>query len=138
MFLKVSRSYKQYHQQMKMVFSSFESVAGLNAAIPYISLALKTVSGHFRCLKNAIADQLQSISSTLREDLWSPTNDASNSKADSASTRLKFIDSCFQKQKVGGHLGLLETQRAWRPQRGLPEHAVSVLRAWLFDHFLHP
>ncbi|CAA3003919.1 BEL1-like homeodomain 4 [Olea europaea subsp. europaea] len=135
---EVSRSYKQYHQQMKMVFSSFESVAGLNAAIPYISLALKTVSGHFRCLKNAIADQLQSIRSTLREDLWSPTNDASNSKADSASTRLKFIDSCFQKQKVGGHLGLLETQRAWRPQRGLPEHAVSVLRAWLFDHFLHP
>lgn len=27
---------------------------------------------------------------------------------------------------------------AWRPQRGLPERAVSVLRAWLFEHFLHP
>ncbi|XP_027767846.1 BEL1-like homeodomain protein 9 [Solanum pennellii] len=26
----------------------------------------------------------------------------------------------------------------WRPQRGLPERAVTLLRAWLFDHFLHP
>ncbi|XP_010312362.1 BEL1-like homeodomain protein 9 isoform X1 [Solanum lycopersicum] len=26
----------------------------------------------------------------------------------------------------------------WRPQRGLPERAVTVLRAWLFEHFLHP
>ncbi|GFZ06708.1 BEL1-like homeodomain 1 [Actinidia rufa] len=26
----------------------------------------------------------------------------------------------------------------WRPQRGLPERSVSVLRAWLFEHFLHP
>ncbi|CAI8612713.1 unnamed protein product [Vicia faba] len=29
-------------------------------------------------------------------------------------------------------------QPVWRPQRGLPERAVSVLRAWLFEHFLHP
>ncbi|KAL1566107.1 BEL1-like homeodomain protein 1 [Salvia divinorum] len=26
----------------------------------------------------------------------------------------------------------------WRPQRGLPEKSVYVLRAWLFQHFLHP
>ncbi|XP_039134491.1 BEL1-like homeodomain protein 9 [Dioscorea cayenensis subsp. rotundata] len=26
----------------------------------------------------------------------------------------------------------------WRPQRGLPERAVAVLRKWLFEHFLHP
>jgi hypothetical protein len=31
-----------------------------------------------------------------------------------------------------------QPQHAWRPQRGLPESAVSVLRAWLFEHFLHP
>ncbi|MFQ6669249.1 hypothetical protein Gotur_034574 [Gossypium turneri] len=32
----------------------------------------------------------------------------------------------------------LENQPVWRPQRGLPERAVTVLRAWLFEHFLHP
>ncbi|KAH0868798.1 hypothetical protein HID58_075820 [Brassica napus] len=25
-----------------------------------------------------------------------------------------------------------------RPQRGLPKNSVSVLRVWLFEHFLHP
>ncbi|KAF8045694.1 hypothetical protein N665_4540s0004, partial [Sinapis alba] len=25
-----------------------------------------------------------------------------------------------------------------RPQRGLPENSVLILRAWLFEHFLHP
>ncbi|KAG0472663.1 hypothetical protein HPP92_014520 [Vanilla planifolia] len=29
-------------------------------------------------------------------------------------------------------------QHPWRPQRGLPERSVSILRAWLFEHFLHP
>ncbi|WOH09628.1 hypothetical protein DCAR_0729086 [Daucus carota subsp. sativus] len=27
---------------------------------------------------------------------------------------------------------------AWRPQRQLPKRSVSVLRAWLFEQFLHP
>ncbi|XP_058189120.1 homeobox protein ATH1-like isoform X2 [Rhododendron vialii] len=26
----------------------------------------------------------------------------------------------------------------WRPQRGLPERSVSVLRTWMFQNFLHP
>ncbi|XP_042058058.1 BEL1-like homeodomain protein 11 [Salvia splendens] len=26
----------------------------------------------------------------------------------------------------------------WRPLRGLPETCVTILRAWLFGHFLHP
>ncbi|XP_057809258.1 BEL1-like homeodomain protein 1 isoform X2 [Salvia miltiorrhiza] len=43
--------------------------------------------------------------------------------------RLRFVD----RQQVG-----MLHNNAWRPQRGLPERAVSVLRAWLFQHFLHP
>ncbi|MBA0794842.1 hypothetical protein Gohar_019127, partial [Gossypium harknessii] len=43
-------------------------------------------------------------------------------------------------QKSGGvNVGFLEPQQqGWRPQRGLPERAVAILRAWLFEHFLHP
>jgi hypothetical protein len=26
----------------------------------------------------------------------------------------------------------------WRPQRGLPERSVAVLKAWMFEHFLKP
>ncbi|KAM7522375.1 hypothetical protein LguiA_012277 [Lonicera macranthoides] len=139
--LKVCRRYKQYHQQMQMVVSSFESVAGLSTATPYISQALKAVSRHFRCLKNAISDQLRHIKKSLGEELASRTTGTSTSKGDTSTSRLKFVDnSSFQKYKSGGTgLGFFEPQQpVWRPQRGLPERAVSVLRAWLFDHFLHP
>ncbi|GMP88893.1 hypothetical protein CsSME_00040712 [Camellia sinensis var. sinensis] len=138
---EVCRRYKQYHQQMQMVVSSFESVAGLSAATPYISLALKTVSKHFRCLKNAISDQLRYIRKALGEDLSSPTTCASSRKGDDRSTsKLTFADHSFSKQKSGGgNLSFFEAQQhIWRPQRGLPERSVAVLRAWLFEHFLHP
>ncbi|KAK6118105.1 hypothetical protein DH2020_048154 [Rehmannia glutinosa] len=138
---EVCKRYKQYHQQMQMVVSSFESVAGLSAATPYVSLALKTVSKHFRCLKNAITDQLKSIRNALGEELLSSPNSAgtSTNKGDANVSMLKFFDQSFQKQKGSASLGInLDSQHVWRPQRGLPERAVSILRAWLFDHFLHP
>lgn len=118
-----------------MVVSSFESVAGLTAATPYVSLALKMISKHFRSLKNAITDQLKSIKNALGEESSSPCG----SKGDATNvSMLKFFDQSFQKQKGAGNVGILEGQHIWRPQRGLPERAVSILRAWLFDHFLHP
>ncbi|OVA18042.1 Homeobox domain [Macleaya cordata] len=140
MLEEVCRRYKQYHQQMQMVVSSFETVAGLDAATPYTSLALKTVSKHFRCLKNTIADQLKLIRKALGEDLLSPTSRTSSNKGDPTVPRLRFIDQNLGKQAVvGNSLGFLESQQhVWRPQRGLPERSVAVLRAWLFEHFLHP
>lgn len=137
---EVCRRYKQYHQQMQMVVSSFETVAGLSAATPYIALALKTVSRHFRFLKNAISDQLRHIRKALGEDLSSPSTGACTSAGDASSPRLKFMNQSFPKHKPGGaNLGFLEPQQhVWRPQRGLPERAVAILRAWLFEHFLHP
>ncbi|KAF2306202.1 hypothetical protein GH714_015591 [Hevea brasiliensis] len=46
---------------MQAVVASFECVAGLGNAAPYANVALKTMSRHFRSLKNAITDQLQFI-----------------------------------------------------------------------------
>jgi hypothetical protein len=126
---------------MQMVVSSFESVAGLSCATPYISLALKSVSRHFRCLKNAISDQLKHIGKALGEDFSSPTTGTSTSKGDANMLRLKHLDQSLQRQRYGGggNVGFLDTQQhVWRPQRGLPERSVSILRAWLFEHFLHP
>lgn len=138
---EVSRRYRQYHQQMQMVVSSFETVAGLSSATPYVSVALKTVLRHFRCLRNAIADQLRNVRVALGEDSSSPTTGASSSKGGDATTpRFKLVEQSFQKNKpCGSNLGYLEPrQHVWRPQRGLPERSVAILRAWLFEHFLHP
>ncbi|KAE9585766.1 hypothetical protein Lal_00009883 [Lupinus albus] len=134
---KVSKRYKQYHQQMQMIVSSFESVAGLSSATPYVSLALKSTSRHFRCLKNSISDQLKLISEVSGEDI--PTTSTS-SKVETNMANPSCMDQSFQKNKVSrSNMGLHEPQQhVWRPQRGLPEPAVAILKAWLFEHFLHP
>lgn len=141
-FGKVSRKYRQYRQQMQMVVSSFESVAGLSSATPYISVALKAVARHFRCLKSAIADQLIHTRKALGEDLPSPTTGSSSKGGDHAvsTVRLRYMEQSFQKHKSGGaNMAFPEPQQhIWRPQRGLPERSVAILRAWLFEHFLHP
>ncbi|XP_027346014.1 BEL1-like homeodomain protein 8 [Abrus precatorius] len=136
---EVTRRYKQYHQQMQMVVQSFESVAGLSSATPYISLALKSVSKNFRCLKSAISDQLKLTCEVLGEDFSLPTTSTSN-KFDTNMARLRYMDQSFQKNKSGGpNVDFLEPQQhVWRPQRGLPERSVAILKAWLFEHFLHP
>ncbi|XP_057730914.1 BEL1-like homeodomain protein 9 [Arachis stenosperma] len=137
---EVTRRYRQYHQQMQMVVSSFESVAGLSSATPYISLALKSVSRHFKCLKNSISDQLKHISEVLGEDFSVPRTSTCGKDDTSSMGRLSCMDQSFQKNKSGrGGTGLVEPQQhVWRPQRGLPEHSVAILKAWLFEHFLHP
>ncbi|KAK4255123.1 hypothetical protein QN277_008160 [Acacia crassicarpa] len=143
---EVIRRYRQHQQQMQMVIPSFESVAGLSSATPYISKALKAISRHFRCLENAISDQVKHIRGVLGEELPATTcggaSPTSSDKHDISNiARQKFLDQSFQKNKfIASGTGYVEHQQlAWRPQqKGLPERAVSVLRAWLFDHFLHP
>ncbi|KAJ1384282.1 POX domain [Sesbania bispinosa] len=123
---EVYRRYRQYYQQIHAVVTSFEYVAGLGNAAPYASLAINAMSKHFRYLKNAITDQLQFISKAHFQ--------ISNNRKDE-SPRFHNTDRGPYSQRPG----FLEHQQpVWRPQRGLPERAVSVLRAWLFEHFLHP
>ncbi|TXG58699.1 hypothetical protein EZV62_016528 [Acer yangbiense] len=127
-FEMVYRRYKQYYQQMQAVVASFEYVAGLGNAAPFANLALKTMSKHFKCLKNAITDQLQFTNNNK-------TQVQMNHGKDEAPRFGNADRSLFRPVQ---NSGFLERQPVWRPQRGLPERAVTVLRAWLFEHFLHP
>ncbi|XP_073158806.1 BEL1-like homeodomain protein 7 isoform X1 [Henckelia pumila] len=128
---EVDRRYKQYYHQMKIVVSSFDVIAGSGAAKPYTALALLTISRHFRCLRDAINDQIQVARKNLGEQ-----DDSSNGKGIVIS-RLRYVDKQLRQQRALQQLGMMP-QHAWRPQRGLPETSVSILRAWLFEHFLHP
>lgn len=129
---EVDRRYRNYCDQMHLVVSSFESVSMLGAAAPYTALALKAMSRHFRCLKDAITGQLQVTIKALGEK-GSVVPGTSRGET----PRLGFLERSIRQQRAFHHLGLME-QHPWRPQRGLPERSVSVLRAWLFEHFLHP
>uniref|UniRef100_A0A2P2MRI9 Uncharacterized protein MANES_09G045600 n=1 Tax=Rhizophora mucronata TaxID=61149 RepID=A0A2P2MRI9_RHIMU len=126
---EVEQRYRHYHHQMQIIISSFEQVAGIGSAKTYTALALQTISKQFRCLKDAITGQIKAANKSLGEE------DGLGGKTEGS--RLKFVDHHLQQQRALQQLGMIQ-HNAWRPQRGLPERSVSVLRAWLFEHFLHP
>lgn len=128
---EVDRRYRQYYHQMQIVVSSFDVIAGSGAAKPYTALALQTISRHFRCLRDAINGQIQVARRNLGEE------DAASNDRGVGISRLRYVDQQLRQQRALQQLGMMQ-QHAWRPQRGLPETSVSVLRAWLFEHFLHP
>ncbi|KAF9598920.1 hypothetical protein IFM89_033118 [Coptis chinensis] len=127
---EVEQRYRQYHHQMQIVVSSFEQAAGFGSAKTYTALALQTISKQFRCLKDAISGQIRAASKCLGEDDFMGSGKGEGS-------RLRFIDHQLRQQRALQQLGMIQ-HNAWRPQRGLPERSVSILRAWLFEHFLHP
>lgn len=127
---EVDRKYKHYYHQMQNVVSSFDVVAGPGSAKPYTAVALQTISRHFRCLKDAINDQINVIRKKLGEE-------ENSCGKEGKLTRLRYIDQQLRQQRAFQQYGMIP-QNAWRPQRGLPENSVTVLRAWLFEHFLHP
>ncbi|GAB4847094.1 hypothetical protein Ancab_026104 [Ancistrocladus abbreviatus] len=130
---EVDRRYSHYCEQMQMVVNSFDLVMGFGAAMPYIALAQKAMSRHFRCLKEAIQAQLKHSCELLGE------KDAAGSSGitKGETPRLKLLEQSLRQQQAIHQMGLMD-QEAWRPQRGLPERSVNALRAWLFEHFLHP
>ncbi|KAF6158969.1 hypothetical protein GIB67_042050 [Kingdonia uniflora] len=126
---EVEQRYRQYNHQMQIVVSSFEQTAGFGSARTYTALALQTISKQSRCLKDAISGQIVSTSKSLGEE------DCIGGKIEGS--RLRFVDHQLRQQRALQQLGMIQ-HNTWRPQRGLPERSVSILRAWLFEHFLHP
>ncbi|KAI3706983.1 hypothetical protein L6452_25118 [Arctium lappa] len=132
MLEEVDRRYKHYCDQMKAVVSSFEAVAGNGAAKVYSSLASKAMSRHFRCLRDSIVSQMKTTKVAMGEkDVSAPGTSRGETP------RLRVLDQTLRQQRAFQQMTMMDSH-PWRPQRGLPERSVSVLRAWLFEHFLHP
>ncbi|KNA16868.1 hypothetical protein SOVF_085250 [Spinacia oleracea] len=121
MLHEVYKRYKLYCQQMQSAVTSFESVAGLGNAAPFLCFAVRAMFRHFQCLKNAILDQIRVTSKAFGNV---------DSRRDSTP------GSCSEDK--GGPASNFLQHPVWRSQRGFPDKAVAVLRNWLFEHFLHP
>lgn len=137
--LQVERRYSHYCEQMRTIVHSFDSVMGFGAANPYTTLAQKAMSRHFRCLKDAITSELKQSCELLGEkESGAGANTTSSGVTKGETPRLKLLEQSLRQQRAFNQMAGMLDQEAWRPQRGLPERSVNILRAWLFEHFLHP
>ncbi|KAL0302690.1 UNVERIFIED_CONTAM: BEL1-like homeodomain protein 2 [Sesamum angustifolium] len=130
---EVDMRYLRYCEQMQAMVYSFDSIVGQGAATVYTGLAQKAMSRHFRCMKDAIIGEVKVSCEALGEKDVSVGSGLTKGET----PRLKLLEQKYRQQKALQHMGMLDPE-SWRPQRGLPERSVNILRSWLFEHFLHP
>ncbi|CAN0882050.1 Homeobox protein ATH1 [Linum grandiflorum] len=108
----VDERYNQCVDEIHTVVSAFHAATELDPKI-HTRFALQTISFLYRDLKERISNQIL---------VMGPE---------------EGCPEYLEKKWSIGQLKKKEHQ-FWRPQRGLPERSVAVLRAWMFHNFLHP
>ncbi|KAK1438298.1 hypothetical protein QVD17_04105 [Tagetes erecta] len=113
----VDERYNQCLDEIHTVISAFSAVTELNPQI-HACFALQTITFFYKHLREKISNHILSMATefnTMEEELSS------------------FVPKQWSLQQLKR-----KEHQLWRPQRGLPEKSVSVLRAWMFQNFLHP
>ncbi|GAA0165549.1 homeodomain transcription factor [Lithospermum erythrorhizon] len=128
---EVEVKYERYCNRVEQLVSPFEVVAGLGAGMSYTALALQAISKHFCNLRDAIVSQICYARKNLYEDFPKISNGLS---------KLSLLDKENRQNRMTlQQLGMVQCSRqTWKPIRGLPETSVTILRSWLFEHFLNP
>ncbi|KAL2346546.1 hypothetical protein Fmac_000546 [Flemingia macrophylla] len=118
----VDKRYSQCLDEIHTVVSAFHAATELDPQI-HAHFALQTISILYRDLRERISNYILAMGSTL---------DNPCSEENEWSVETSFLKKQWALQQ------LKRKDQLWRPQRGLPERSVSVLRAWMFQNFLHP
>ncbi|XP_061951399.1 homeobox protein ATH1-like isoform X2 [Populus nigra] len=118
----VDERYSQCLDEIHTVISAFHAATELDPQI-HTRFSLQTISFLYKRLRERISNQILAMGAHL-------------DSGDTIETEGSFGTSYLQKQWTLQQLK--KNDQLWRPQRGLPERSVSVLRAWMFQNFLHP
>ncbi|GER32547.1 BEL1-like homeodomain protein [Striga asiatica] len=119
----VDERYSQCMHEIHTVTSAFHAVTELDMNL-HARFVLPGISFMYRNLRERISSHILLLGQSSHNDGDSGENNS-------------FETSFIQKQWALQQLSKQDHQ-LWRPQRGLPEKSVSVLRAWMFQNFLHP
>jgi hypothetical protein len=97
--------------------------------------AHRTVSSAYRALRRRITGEI------MAAEGWPSHPHRAESSMMVSGVKMEESGSWDESAFIQKHL--VPRRRAlphqdWRPHRGLPERSVSVLKAWLFENFLHP
>ncbi|KAJ4913768.1 Homeobox protein ATH1 [Raphanus sativus] len=115
----VDDRYSHCVDEIHTVVSAFHAATELDPQL-HTRFALQTISYLYKNLRERISKKILMMGSVLERG-------KEKSQEDSI-----FHQHCLLQQlKRKNH-------QIWRPQRGLPEKSVSVLRTWMFQNFLHP
>ncbi|KAI5060269.1 hypothetical protein GOP47_0024689 [Adiantum capillus-veneris] len=149
MLEELEKRFKKYEEHMQMLLIELEtSGVGmmLEGSAPYKEAAERAIQNRFTCLRDSIlASESFAMGAFSGHDGGAHqaiVQGVTPGECDqvgnaAAATRFRLLDQQLRHQRALQQVGLFP-QPPWRPQRGLPERSVSLLRAWLFDHFLHP
>ncbi|KAL7121933.1 hypothetical protein ACP275_01G014600 [Erythranthe tilingii] len=127
----VDEQYNQCLDEIHTVISAFHAVTELDPNL-HARFALPTISLMYKNLRERISSCIIEMGARVNT---TTTNNNNNEGGEESSS--SFDMSYIQKQWALQQLRKRDHQ-LWRPQRGLPERSVSVLRAWMFQNFLHP
>lgn len=119
--MQLDDCYNQCVDEIHTVVSAFHAATDTDLSI-HARFALKTISMFYKNLRERISTYCLAMTANF--------NPESPSESETSFDEM-------QKQLALQHMKKKEHQ-IWRPQRGLPEKSVSVLRAWMFQNFLHP
>ncbi|KAL6544324.1 hypothetical protein OROGR_010821 [Orobanche gracilis] len=119
----VDDRYNQCIDEIHTVTSAFHAVTELDPDL-HARFVLPTISFMYKNLRERISSHILALGSVNHNE-GEPREEKS------------FETSFIQRQWALQQLSKRDHQ-LWRPQRGLPEKSVSVLRAWMFQNFLHP
>ncbi|CAA6672826.1 unnamed protein product [Spirodela intermedia] len=122
---RVDGGYNRCLVQMHSVMSKFQVATSSGVAHTPARLALRAISRFHGSLRDKITTQILSA------------GEHAGGGRGAAGEKERSIESSIHKQWASQQLRRND-QQTWRPQRGLPEKSVSVLRAWMFQNFLHP
>lgn len=114
--------YSQCLDEIHTVISAFHAATELDPQI-HAHFALQTISVLYKDLRERISNYILAMGSSFNK---------SSAEENEWSVETSFLQKQWALQQ------LKRKDQLWRPQRGLPERSVSVLRAWMFQNFLHP
>ena len=120
---QIDERYSQCLDEIHTVTSAFHAATDLDPRL-HTRYTLQTITSVYKNLREKITDCIIAVG--MHSDTMCTKE---NEKT--------FEASFIQKQWALQQLKRKDSQ-LWRPQRGLPEKSVSVLRAWMFQNFLHP
>ncbi|KQJ94108.1 homeobox protein ATH1 [Brachypodium distachyon] len=126
----MDEKYNQCLDEIQATTAKFNSLAqpGIGIGIGGICapFAHRAVSATYRALRRRITGEIMAAAAG-----------GSRPRSQRAESSGSW-ESAFIQKHLAAQQARRREQHSWRPQRGLPEKSVAVLKSWLFENFIRP